>query len=116
MKLQPYPSPNFDQRNGEIDMIIVHYTGMRTAHEAIERLCDPDAKVSAHYVIDENGDVHQLVVREADADGPVDHGHRRRDGPAAAYRRLDLARGLRAGGRRQSVADDRGLQRNHPGT
>lgn len=61
MKLLPHPSPNFDERNAEIDMIILHYTGMQSGAEAIERLCDPEARVSSHYVIEENGDVYQLV-------------------------------------------------------
>jgi len=61
MKLLPRPSPNFDERNAEIDMIILHYTGMQSGEAAIERLCDPETKVSAHYVVEENGDVYQLV-------------------------------------------------------
>jgi len=42
-------------------MLVLHYTGMKTAAEAIDRLCDPAAKVSAHYVIDEDGTVWRLV-------------------------------------------------------
>jgi N-acetylmuramoyl-L-alanine amidase len=42
-------------------MLVLHYTGMETAAAALERLCDPDAGVSAHYVIDEDGTVHRLV-------------------------------------------------------
>ena len=42
-------------------MLVIHYTGMRSAAEAIERLCDPAAKVSAHYLIDEDGSVVTLV-------------------------------------------------------
>jgi N-acetylmuramoyl-L-alanine amidase len=63
MKLQARPSPNFDARGGAgvIDMLILHYTGMKTAQEALDRLCDPAAKVSAHYLIDEDGTVWQLV-------------------------------------------------------
>ncbi len=56
-------SPNFDDRPAgvPIDMLVLHYTGMKTAAEALERLCDPAAKVSAHYMIDTNGDVRLLV-------------------------------------------------------
>ena len=63
MKLRERPSPNHDARSpsGAIDMLVLHYTGMRTAAEAIDRLCDPAAKVSAHYVIDEDGTVWRLV-------------------------------------------------------
>jgi N-acetylmuramoyl-L-alanine amidase len=59
-------SPNHDERpmNGRVDMLILHYTGMRTAQAAIERLCDPDARVSSHYVVDEDGEVIRLVPEE----------------------------------------------------
>lgn len=56
------PSPNFDTRAGHnIDMLVLHYTGMKTGNAALERLCDPASKVSAHYVVEENGDVFRLV-------------------------------------------------------
>ncbi|PHS78516.1 MAG: N-acetylmuramoyl-L-alanine amidase [Rhodospirillaceae bacterium] len=42
-------------------MLVIHYTGMKTCAEAIERLCDPEAQVSSHYVIEEDGTVHRLV-------------------------------------------------------
>ena len=50
-------SPNFDDRPPAtpIDMLVLHYTGMRSAAEAMSRLCDPEAKVSAHWVVDEDG-------------------------------------------------------------
>lgn len=54
-------SPNFDERGRDIDMIVLHYTGMRTAEEALSRLTDAAAKVSAHYVIDEDGTIFALV-------------------------------------------------------
>jgi N-acetylmuramoyl-L-alanine amidase len=56
-------SPNHGSR-GEpmrIDMLVLHYTGMQSAAAAITRLCDPRAKVSAHYVVEENGTVWRLV-------------------------------------------------------
>lgn len=56
-----WDSPNFNERLLPVTMIVLHYTGMKTAAEAIERLCDPAASVSAHYVIDEDGRVTQLV-------------------------------------------------------
>jgi N-acetylmuramoyl-L-alanine amidase len=57
------PSPNHDARPDgvAIDMLILHYTGMKSAREAIERLRDPVAQVSAHYVVDEDGSVVRLV-------------------------------------------------------
>lgn len=58
------PSPNHGPRpeGAEIDMLVLHYTGMRTAGEALQRLCDSAAEVSAHYLIDETGEIHQLVA------------------------------------------------------
>lgn len=58
------PSPNFnDRREGApIDLLVLHYTGMQTAESALERLCDPAAKVSAHYTIDEDGTVYRHVA------------------------------------------------------
>ena len=42
-------------------MLVLHYTGMKTAKAALERLCDPAAKVSSHYTIDEDGTVYAHV-------------------------------------------------------
>ncbi|WP_419956596.1 N-acetylmuramoyl-L-alanine amidase [Neoroseomonas rubea] len=47
-----------------IDMLVLHYTGMRTGPEAIARLRDPAAKVSSHYVVEEDGAVFRLVAEE----------------------------------------------------
>lgn len=60
------PSPNHEPRpeGAAIDMLVMHYTGMRTGDEALARLCDPQAKVSAHYLIQEDGAVHRLVAEE----------------------------------------------------
>lgn len=60
------PSPNFnDRRDGaRIDLLILHYTGMPTAEGALQRLCDPAAKVSAHYTIDEDGTIYRHVAEE----------------------------------------------------
>ncbi|MDG2286952.1 MAG: N-acetylmuramoyl-L-alanine amidase [Alphaproteobacteria bacterium] len=57
------PSPNHGARpdDAQIDMLVLHYTGMRSRDEALERLCDPAAEVSAHYLIDEAGGAFQLV-------------------------------------------------------
>jgi N-acetylmuramoyl-L-alanine amidase len=56
------PSPNHDDRGtAALDMLVLHYTGMQTAKAALERLCDPVAKVSAHYTIDEDGTVYAHV-------------------------------------------------------
>jgi N-acetylmuramoyl-L-alanine amidase len=56
-------SPNHGARPepARIDMLVLHYTGMSTAAAALERLCDPYARVSAHYVIEENGVIWRLI-------------------------------------------------------
>lgn len=57
------PSPNFNDRpeGAEICSLIIHYTGMKTAEDALRRLCDPASQVSAHYTIDEDGTVYKHV-------------------------------------------------------
>jgi N-acetylmuramoyl-L-alanine amidase len=60
------PSPNHSERkNGRgPDMIVLHYTGMADANAALRRLCTPDSKVSAHYVVFEDARVVQCVPEE----------------------------------------------------
>jgi N-acetylmuramoyl-L-alanine amidase len=57
------PSPNHTPRpaGAPIDMLVLHYTGMMSAEAALDRLCDPEAKVSSHYVVEDDGTVWQLV-------------------------------------------------------
>ncbi|NIJ20450.1 N-acetylmuramoyl-L-alanine amidase [Sphingomonas naasensis] len=55
------PSPNYDARELPVSMIVLHYTGMESAEAAIARLRDPEAKVSAHYLVDEDGNILRLV-------------------------------------------------------
>lgn len=58
-------SPNHDPRaEGPVDILVMHYTGMKTAEGALARLCDPDAKVSSHYTIDRDGTVYQHVSED----------------------------------------------------
>ena len=58
------PSPNFDERKLPVSMIVLHYTGMPDADGALARLTSPEAKVSAHYLVKEDGEVIQLVDEE----------------------------------------------------
>ncbi|MBP7065988.1 N-acetylmuramoyl-L-alanine amidase [Ferrovibrio sp.] len=69
MLIAERPSPNFDERRCRkpVDLVVLHYTGMRSAEDALRRLTDPEAKVSAHYVIDEDGSLIRLVSEEARA-------------------------------------------------
>ena len=57
------PSPNCREREpgSVIDTLVLHYTGMQTGEAAIERLCDPEAAVSSHYVVEEDGRIFRLV-------------------------------------------------------
>ena len=59
------PSPNFDERvGGAPDIILLHYTGMQTGAAALSRLTSPDSKVSAHYVVFEDGRIVQCVTED----------------------------------------------------
>ncbi|WP_334174645.1 N-acetylmuramoyl-L-alanine amidase [Pseudoxanthobacter sp.] len=64
LSVRDVPSPNFRERPGgrKPDMLILHYTGMKSAEEAIARLSDRAAEVSCHYVVEENGDVVRMVA------------------------------------------------------
>ena len=62
MDIIDQPSPNHDARAGQtIDMLVLHYTGMQSLEEAVVRLTNPDAKVSAHYLVAESGEVFRMV-------------------------------------------------------
>ncbi|NYD90761.1 N-acetylmuramoyl-L-alanine amidase [Sphingomonas melonis] len=64
MTILDTPSPNFDERSLPISMIVLHYTGMQDGPSALARLRDPEAKVSAHYLVEEDGTVCRLVPEE----------------------------------------------------
>jgi N-acetylmuramoyl-L-alanine amidase len=53
-------SPNFDPRTEKIQYVILHFTEM-LFQEALERLCDEKSKISAHYLIKEDGKIFQIV-------------------------------------------------------
>jgi len=63
MRVVEAPSPNHEPRvdGVPLDTVVLHYTGMPTAAQAIDRLRDPAAKVSAHYLIETGGRVLGLV-------------------------------------------------------
>jgi len=60
------PSPNQEARVGgrAPDMLVLHYTGMESAEAALEWLMREESKVSAHYLIDEDGRITQMVAEE----------------------------------------------------
>lgn len=63
LDLISHPSPNFgERRNGAVpELVVLHYTAMDSAEAALQRLCDPQAEVSAHYLIAADGRVWRLV-------------------------------------------------------
>jgi N-acetylmuramoyl-L-alanine amidase len=58
------PSPNHSERKNGMtpDMIVLHYTGMRDNEAALRQLCTPQAEVSSHYVVMQDGYIVQLVA------------------------------------------------------
>ncbi len=64
MTILDTPSPNFDERTLPISMIVLHYTGMQDGPSALARLRDPEAKVSSHYLVEEDGTVCRLVAED----------------------------------------------------
>ncbi|MTI08458.1 N-acetylmuramoyl-L-alanine amidase [Curvivirga aplysinae] len=63
LEIIQHPSPNYgDRRDGKkISLLILHYTDMLSSQAALDRMCDPSSEVSAHYLIDEDGQIHQMV-------------------------------------------------------
>ena len=57
-------SPNYNDRKLPITMVVLHYTEMKPVEFAFDRLCDPEAGVSAHYLITEEGEATLLVPEE----------------------------------------------------
>ncbi len=57
------PSPNHGERRADapVDMIVLHYTGMKDAESALTRLCNPSSEVSSHYFVHVNASIMQLV-------------------------------------------------------
>jgi len=64
--MKSIPSPNFDQRPAgtAINTLVLHYTDMESAAAAIDKLKSPESKVSAHYVLDEDGAAIKMVGEE----------------------------------------------------
>tara|TARA_B100000161_G_scaffold185445_1_gene133843 strand:+ start:219 stop:965 length:747 start_codon:yes stop_codon:yes gene_type:complete len=57
-----YKSPNYNSRNkSKIQLIIIHYTALNNSKEAISYLCTKEKKVSAHYLISQDGVIYNLV-------------------------------------------------------
>lgn len=61
-----HPSPNFNERKMPISMIVLHYTALPSCEDALDVLCDgdparPSGRVSAHYLVDLDGTIFQMV-------------------------------------------------------
>jgi N-acetylmuramoyl-L-alanine amidase len=58
-----HPSPNFEARRlvAAPSLVVLHYTGMVDGPLALKRLCDAESKVSAHYLVEEDGRIFALV-------------------------------------------------------
>jgi len=64
MKIIKNFSPNYDRKKkavNSIQIIVFHYTGMQSERESIKRLCNPNSKVSSHYLINRRGKIFRLV-------------------------------------------------------
>ncbi len=57
----PQLSPNFEPRQELVQYVVLHAMNMPTTQDALNMLCDPQSKVSSHYVVDRDGTVYQLV-------------------------------------------------------
>src|SRR4029079_6185628 len=55
------PSPNYDERQLPVSMIVLHYTGMPDAQGALDRLTSPESSFSCHDLVDEDGTTYRLV-------------------------------------------------------
>lgn len=65
--IQIHSSLNFNERKDPVSMIVLHYTALPTFEKSLRRLCDPanqQGRVSAHYLIREDGAVFGLVDEE----------------------------------------------------
>ena len=64
MKIINFYSPNFDKKkrlSKSVKIIVIHYTGMQSERESIDRLCDIKSKVSSHFIINRKGKIYRLV-------------------------------------------------------
>lgn len=63
MNILDTPSPNFNERRhgGAASILVLHYTGMEDIQASLARLRDPQAEVSAHYLVGEDGLIYRLV-------------------------------------------------------
>ncbi len=65
-RIREVPSPNFGERKADtrVEILLLHYTGMKDALTACRWMCDERSEVSSHYLVDEHGVVTRLVPEE----------------------------------------------------
>lgn len=64
VSMRVHPSPNWNERQCPVSMLALHYTALPTCEDSLARLCDPTnsaGRVSAHYLVDVDGTIYQLV-------------------------------------------------------
>ena len=64
MQIIEYYSPNYNKKERSkksIKIIVIHYTGMQSERESLNRLCNVKSKVGCHYLINKNGKIFRLV-------------------------------------------------------
>ena len=64
MKIRVNKSTNFSKKmrsSKDIRFLIIHYTGMQSARVSMDRLKNPNSKVSCHYFINRNGNIYKMV-------------------------------------------------------
>ena len=61
-----FSSPNFNDRPKDIvpNILVIHYTGMQSLDQALQRLMSSNSQVSAHYLISRKGEIFKLVSEE----------------------------------------------------
>ena len=64
MRIEDTPSPNHDARSHPVTLLVLHYTGMQSGEAALARMRDAQAKVSAHYMVREDGGICRLVPED----------------------------------------------------
>ena len=64
MNIIQSPSLNFNDRKQKLDLLVLHYTGMEDGSSALARMQYEAAEVSAHYMVDVDGTIHQLVAED----------------------------------------------------
>ena len=58
------PSPNQNERKLPVSLLVLHYTGMESGAAALDRMRNPDAQVSAHYMVEEDGRVFRMIEED----------------------------------------------------